>query len=247
MAHNDEFIEDQIAAEEHAKEIQEENKRLRQWVSDLQGGLYINCVYCGYNYGPKENTPAVMADVLKEHIEKCPKHPLSQFKKCIEEGHDYGDEPECSRCGHYGPEDDEHMLKLRIKQLEREMNMALDVLKPTMPESGLVDACRQRMQAYISEQDNVEELQNALLLIGDKAVVDWDDKTVGQVDAAVPKVTKTYAEWAREVHDTSRKKNKRIEELEELILNSAPLHWVAHGDLDGAGEWEKRAEKLLKK
>ncbi len=53
---------------------------LERWVDDLQSGMYINCVYCGHRYGPKENTPTSMADVLKEHIEQCPKHPMSSLK-----------------------------------------------------------------------------------------------------------------------------------------------------------------------
>jgi hypothetical protein len=45
--------------------------------------MYVNCVYCGHRYGPKENTPVSMADVLKDHIEKCPKHPMSVLRsKC---------------------------------------------------------------------------------------------------------------------------------------------------------------------
>ena len=55
-------------------------KRLQTWVNDLHSGMYINCVYCGHRYGPREDTPAVMADVLKAHIEKCPQHPLSHAK-----------------------------------------------------------------------------------------------------------------------------------------------------------------------
>jgi len=54
--------------------------RLQQWVNDLQGGMYINCVYCGHRYGPKDETPVAMADVLKEHIEQCPEHPCSKLK-----------------------------------------------------------------------------------------------------------------------------------------------------------------------
>jgi DNA-directed RNA polymerase subunit RPC12/RpoP len=60
--------------DEKDQEIQE----LRKWVDDLQSGMYVNCVYCGYRYGPKESTPTSMADILKEHIERCPKHPLSK-------------------------------------------------------------------------------------------------------------------------------------------------------------------------
>lgn len=59
--------------------------RLRDWVADLQGGMYINCVYCGHRYGPKESTPVSMADVLKAHIEKCPEHPLSKALVRIKE------------------------------------------------------------------------------------------------------------------------------------------------------------------
>ena len=54
-----------------------ERDEARQWVRDLQSGMYINCVYCGHRYGPKDSTPASMADVLKQHIERCPQHPLS--------------------------------------------------------------------------------------------------------------------------------------------------------------------------
>lgn len=49
----------------------------RQWVNDLQSGMYVNCVYCGHRYGPGETTPVSMADALKAHIEKCPQHPLA--------------------------------------------------------------------------------------------------------------------------------------------------------------------------
>ena len=58
-----------------------EIERLQQWVADLQSGMYVNCVYCGHRYGPSETTPVSMADVLKEHIEVCEKHPMSRLKK----------------------------------------------------------------------------------------------------------------------------------------------------------------------
>jgi len=61
-------------------EVEAENMRLKQWVNDLHSGMYINCVYCGHRYGPKKDTPVAMADVLKEHIEHCPKHPMSKLK-----------------------------------------------------------------------------------------------------------------------------------------------------------------------
>jgi hypothetical protein len=59
---------------------------LEQHVADLQSGMYINCVYCGHRYGPRETTAATlpeaktqtMADALTEHISTCPKHPLAK-------------------------------------------------------------------------------------------------------------------------------------------------------------------------
>jgi len=53
---------------------------LKAWVDDLQSGMYVNCVYCGHRYGPKETTPVSMADALKMHVERCPQHPMSRLK-----------------------------------------------------------------------------------------------------------------------------------------------------------------------
>jgi hypothetical protein len=64
-----------------ASELQAENQRLEQWIDDLQAGKYINCVYCGHRYGPEDEVPATMAEVLKKHIEQCPKHPMSRLKQ----------------------------------------------------------------------------------------------------------------------------------------------------------------------
>lgn len=61
-------------------ELQQENKRLAAWIDDLQAGAYINCVYCGHRYGPDDEIPSTMAQVLKEHIEVCPEHPMSALK-----------------------------------------------------------------------------------------------------------------------------------------------------------------------
>jgi hypothetical protein len=63
---------------EFLRQVKAEVKRLKKWVSDLQSGMYVNCVYCGYRYGPDPGTPVAMADVLKAHIAKCPEHPLSK-------------------------------------------------------------------------------------------------------------------------------------------------------------------------
>lgn len=54
--------------------------QMEAWVTDLQSGMYVNCVYCGHRYGPEDSVPATMADALKEHVEQCPKHPMSALK-----------------------------------------------------------------------------------------------------------------------------------------------------------------------
>lgn len=66
-------------------EMEEETDRLHRWVSDLQRGTYVNCVYCGHRYGPESDTPSSMADVLKEHIEQCTEHPMSKLKQEFEQ------------------------------------------------------------------------------------------------------------------------------------------------------------------
>ena len=58
-------------------------RKLRQWIGDLQSGMYINCVYCGHRYGPKDQVPSSMANVLKEHIKTCPQHPMSSLVDLI--------------------------------------------------------------------------------------------------------------------------------------------------------------------
>lgn len=55
--------------------------RLRQWVSDLQSGMRINCVYCGHDYGPKHSTPYTKAEILRQHIAACPEHPMNKLAR----------------------------------------------------------------------------------------------------------------------------------------------------------------------
>jgi len=61
----------------------EDIAKLQQWVDDLQSGMYINCVYCGHRYWPKEDVVATMSDILKAHIEVCPKHPLAWLREAV--------------------------------------------------------------------------------------------------------------------------------------------------------------------
>ena len=50
----------------------------------------------------------------------------------------------------------------RVLVLQQERDEAMQVLAPNMPESGLVDACRQVKQVAISEADNAEHAEAAL-------------------------------------------------------------------------------------
>lgn len=97
----------EAAKTEAIKVLLPENERLEQWVKDLQSGMYVNCVYCGHRYGPDDKVPTSMADALKEHIEQCPKHPMSALKKEVERLAAYRkdmkaepgeDRPFCPRC-----------------------------------------------------------------------------------------------------------------------------------------------------
>lgn len=85
---------------------------LRQWVNDLQSGMYINCAYCGHRYGPKfasqemrDRTEPIVSAALTKHIEQCPKHPMSALKAENAE------------------------LKLRIAKLESGINATVDPSK----------------------------------------------------------------------------------------------------------------------
>ena len=68
----------------YVEQIEAELARQKQWVKDLQSGMYVNCVYCGHRYGPADKVPVSMADVLKQHIEQCPEHPMSKLKAELE-------------------------------------------------------------------------------------------------------------------------------------------------------------------
>lgn len=74
-----------LAGAEHVRKLctelslaVQEIRRLNKWIDDLQSGMFINCVYCGYQYGP--STEAIARESLERHIESCQKHPLSIAK-----------------------------------------------------------------------------------------------------------------------------------------------------------------------
>ena len=53
--------------------------------------------------------------------------------------------------------------------------------------------------AIEAERERADKAEKALTLIGEKAVVDWDDPTVGEVDAVVP--LGKYKDWVKLVMD----------------------------------------------
>jgi hypothetical protein len=50
-------------------------------------------------------------------------------------------------------------IRNQLAYAQQEIARAMDVLKPSMPESGLEDACRQVKQAAISNEENCRRLE----------------------------------------------------------------------------------------
>lgn len=104
--YHDEYIQGHIVQlNNQCIAVESEIVKYKQWVDDLQSGMFVNCVYCGHRYGPKETTPVSMADALKAHIEQCPSHPMAQLKRYIEKMDGgmrvlYASDAFCSKCGH---------------------------------------------------------------------------------------------------------------------------------------------------
>ena len=51
-----------------------EMEMYRNWVCELQRDKVINCVYCGYCFGPLDD--GVPQEILREHMRSCEQHPL---------------------------------------------------------------------------------------------------------------------------------------------------------------------------
>lgn len=58
--------------------VQRNIDKLQQWIDDLQSGMYINCSYCGFRFGPAEEdqVPETMREHLKKHMIQCEEHPM---------------------------------------------------------------------------------------------------------------------------------------------------------------------------
>jgi hypothetical protein len=67
-------LDEAILRQELVAALNEENARLAAWVRDLQSGMHLNCVYCGYRAEP------ATSDVLHDHILTCDKHPAAVLR-----------------------------------------------------------------------------------------------------------------------------------------------------------------------
>jgi hypothetical protein len=73
--------------------------------------------------------------------------------------------------------------------------------------------------ACVRKAVRIEKLEKQLILIGERAVVDWDDETVGLVDAAVGYDGQRYRDWLNHVLHDVPEENKR---LKKKLAESKP-------------------------
>lgn len=80
----------------------------------------------------------------------------------------------------------------------KEIESRISICKRTPPISALSNALVKDVDFLLSRVKELEaalgDATNALMYIGDKAVVDWDGATVGEADAALAKLPETYKE-----------------------------------------------------
>lgn len=62
-----------------------ETKQARDWaektVQEIAAARVLTCVYCGHQY--PDGTPAAKHAALTEHIQKCPKHPMTELRQKV--------------------------------------------------------------------------------------------------------------------------------------------------------------------
>jgi DNA repair exonuclease SbcCD ATPase subunit len=96
--------------------------------------------------------------------------------QCAHENHSYGDEPDCSVCGLYGPTSHEAQMRQRIKKLEEALkrsNEACDIFQENSA------ACAEEFEKRLKAEQRVEDLEKernkleefAEWLVGDSS--DW--------------------------------------------------------------------------
>jgi hypothetical protein len=75
----------------------------------------------------------------------------------------------------------------------------------------------------------IEELETQLRIIGDKAVVDWDNETSAQVDAVVKaQPPQTYIEFVRKLYTRGEEIDELRRQVEELKLQADVALLTAH-------------------
>ena len=110
--------------EDELDDLKGECLDLEKWVADLQSKLYVNCVYCGHRYGPEDEVPTTMAQVLKDHIEQCPKHPMSELKERLESHEKFVRivQAELDRRNSHDPQVWAGYIRAGLDQLNRELD-----------------------------------------------------------------------------------------------------------------------------
>ncbi|KKL85795.1 hypothetical protein LCGC14_1951120 [marine sediment metagenome] len=151
----------------------QEIERLKAWVNDLQAGMYINCVYCGHRYGPDDEVPESMADVLKEHVEQCPEHPMSKVKK------------DCERL--------EGAVQMAINAIEGGEKMSsgisrqqfgigfVNMLKESL-KGGYRDSAMDLLKKHIEWQEEAREKNEALVQGLERVIQQCEEGDFSQVD-----------------------------------------------------------------
>lgn len=87
-------------------------------------------------------------------------------------------------------------------------------------------------------KQRAEELETKLRIIGDKAVRDWDDATVGEVDAVIKtQPPTTYAEFVRQLYYRKEQFDEMKQRAEKAEADSKRLDWLQSGHCVGC--WVK--------
>jgi hypothetical protein len=95
-----------------------------------------------------------------------------------------------------------------------------------MSDSEWIEICKEYRLKLDAAEARIKELQLMLTALGDLAVGNWDDATVGKVDAAIPhEVQITYKDLLRSAfYDIPKERRAlaiRVKELEQQVID----HW----------------------
>ncbi len=132
----------------------------QQWVHDLQSGMFINCVYCGHRYGPKDKVACTMQEVLKRHVEQCPKHPMSVLKAQLEKATSALDGQTASRENFEGAWERAEAQLVRQNNLLVETSGRLGKARAERDDlKAQLEKAREAIRAYLANPDGKLLLQ----------------------------------------------------------------------------------------